>query len=32
MGHVLGVAKQVGGIENLKRIIEQIQSGLYKNE
>lgn len=32
MGHVLGVAKQVGGIENLKKIIEQIQSGLYKNE
>jgi type I restriction enzyme R subunit len=32
LGHVLGVAKKVGGIENLKKIIEQIQIGLYKNE
>ena len=32
MGHVVGVAEKVGGIENLKKIISQIESGLYKNE
>ena len=32
MGHVIGVADKVGGIENLKKIIVQIESGLYKNE
>jgi type I restriction enzyme, R subunit len=32
MGHVLGVAKKVGGMDNLIKIIEQIQQGIYKNE
>ena len=32
MGHILGVAKKVGGLENLKKIIEQIQVGLYQND
>jgi type I restriction enzyme, R subunit len=32
MGHVVGVADKVGGIENLKKIIMQIESGLYQNE
>jgi len=32
MGHVMGVAEKVGGIDNLKKIISQIESGLYKNE
>jgi len=32
MGHVVGVAEKVGGIENLKKIISQIESGLYKHD
>ena len=32
MGHVVGVAKKVGGIDNLKKMISQIESGLYKYE
>jgi len=32
MGHVLGVADKVGGMDNLMKIIEHIQKGLYKNE
>ena len=32
MGHVVGVADKVGGIENLKKIIENIELGLYRNE
>jgi len=32
MGHVMGVAEKVGGIENLKKIISRIESDLYKND
>ena len=32
MGHILGVAEKVGGSENLKKIIEEIQVRLYKND
>jgi len=32
MGHVVGVADKVGGIENLKKIISQIELGMYQNE
>jgi len=32
MGHVVGIADKVGGIENLKKIIAQIESGIYQNE
>ena len=32
MGHVVGVAEKVGGIPNLKKIISQIESGLYKHD
>ena len=30
MGHILGVADKVGGIDNLKKLIEEIEAGLYK--
>jgi len=32
MGHVTGVAEKVGGLENLKKIISYIESGLYQND
>ena len=32
MGHVVGVSEKVGGLENLKKIISQIESGMYQNE
>lgn len=30
MGHVLGAAKKVGGLENLKKIINQMQRALLQ--